>query len=258
MKQRLFALALGLAVCDPIVAAPAIHVDVLGQVRDPGVQILPAGARLSDAALAAQPLPGAYPLAAAWLRRAEQLAQTRLKAGILFDLGLLEERADRDPDGAQAATALAREIDSMPVTGRVPALLAARNVEAALTQNRPLADGDRLVYPPRPTTVTVMGAVAQQCVLEHVPEQAPRAYLSHCPALAAASRDDLYVIQPDGRVEKLGIALWNRSPASTLAPGAIVYVPLQASTLGQAAPDLNEEVARFLATQVLNAPGVSL
>jgi len=35
-------------------------------------------------------------------------------------------------------------------------------------------------------------------------------------------------------------------------------VPLQASTLGQTAPDLNEEVARFLATQVLDAPGVTL
>jgi len=258
MKQRLFALALGLATCGASSAAPEINVDVLGQVRNPGVQVLPVGARLSDAALAAQPLPNAYPLAAAWLRQAEQLAQTRLKAGVLFDLGQLEERADRDPDGAQAATALAREIDSMPVTGRVPALLAARNVEAALSQNRPLADGDRLVYPPRPATVTVMGAVAQQCVLEHVSDQEPRAYLSHCPTLAAASRDDLYVIQPDGHVEKLGIALWNRSPASTLAPGAIVYVPLQASTLGQTAPDLNEEVARFLATQVLDAPGVTL
>jgi len=252
MKQRLFALVLGLATSGASGAAPTINVDVLGQVRNPGTQVLPAGARLSDAALAAQPLPNAYPLAAAWLRQAEQLAQTRLKAGVLFDLGQLEERADRDPDGAQVATALAREIDSMPVTGRVPALLAARNVEAALPQNRPL------IYPPRPATVTVMGAVAQQCVLEHVPDQTPRAYLSHCPALAAASRDDLYVIQPDGHVEKLGVALWNRSPASTLAPGAIVYVPLQASTLGQTAPDLNEEVARFLATQVLDAPGVSL
>lgn len=150
MKPRLFALALGLATCGASTAAPTINVDVLGQVRNPGAQVLPADARLSDAALAAQPLPSAYPLAAAWLRQADQLAQTRLKAGVLFDLGQIEERADRDPDGAQAATALAREIDSMPVTGRVPALLAARNVEAALSQNRPLADGDRLVYPPRP------------------------------------------------------------------------------------------------------------
>lgn len=258
MKQRLFALALGLAVSTPCIAAPSISIEVFGQVQHPGEQVVAPGARISDAALAAAPTDTAYPLAAAWLRRAEQVAQTRLKAGVLFDLGQLEEHAAQDADGAQAATALARELDSMPVTGRVPALLAARNVEAALAQNHLLADGDRLVYPPRPNSITVVGAVVQQCVLAHTPGRPPRMYLHECPSLVAASPDDLFVIQPDGHIEKLGIALWNRSPDTTLAPGAVLYVPLRASTLGRIAPDLNEEVARFLATQVLDAPGVSL
>lgn len=258
MKQHLFALAMGLAVSMPCIADTSVTVEVLGQVDHAGEQVLPSSARLSDAALAARPTASAFPLAAAWLRRAEQLAQTRLKAGVLFDLGQLEEHRHQDPDGAAAATALAREIDRMPVTGRVPALLAARNVEAAPAQNRLLADGDRLLYPPRPATITVMGAVARKCLLAHIPGRAPRLYLPHCPALAAASPDDLFVIQPDGHVEQHGIALWNRSPDTTLAPGAVLYVPLRASTLRSIAPDLNDDVARFLATQVLDAPGVSL
>lgn len=258
MKLLLPALALGLATSVAASAAPAVSVEVLGEVAVPGMHTFGVGARLSDAALAAQPTPSAYPLAAAWLRPALALPQTRLKAGVLFDLEQIEARAEQDADGAQAATRLAREIESMPVTGRAPALLAPRPVEAALQQDRTLANGERLIYPPRPSTITVLGTVVQPCALPHVPQQAARTYLAGCPQLAAASKDDLYVIQPDGHVEKLGIALWNRSPDSALAPGAVVFVPLRASTLKGISPDLNEEVAHFLATQVLDAPGVSL
>ncbi|MCI1133875.1 capsule biosynthesis GfcC family protein [Stenotrophomonas maltophilia] len=257
MSLRLLALLLGTITAATATAAPQLSVDVVGHVSHPGLQILPAGARLSDAILTASPETSAYPLAAAWLRASEQIAQTRLKTGVLFDLAQLVENTSADADDASVARTLADVIKRMPVTGRVPALLTARAVEVADASNRPLGDGDRLVYPGRPTTVTVMGVVAQPCTLHHVAQQAPLDYLRHCPALRAASRDDLYVIEPDGRVEKIGIALWNRSAPSTLAPGAVLYVPLRASALAKVNPSLNEEIAGFLATQVMDLPGVS-
>ena len=152
---------------------------------------------------------------------------------------------------------MASEFAAMPVTGRVRQTITPRSLEMDLSSNRPLSDGDRLYYPTRPNTVNVLGAVEQPCSVPHQPLQQPLDYARHCPALPAASKDDLFVIQPDGTVEKLGIALWNRSPASALAPGAIIFVPLNPRALRDVNPEFNEDAARFLATQVLDAPGAT-
>jgi len=252
---RLATLAFGVAASASLHAAPQVTVEVSGSVRNPGTLTLTSGARLSDAALAGAPDERSYMMGAALLRRGELIAQTRLKAGLLFDLEMIESRDATDPLGAAAATRIAREFSAMPVTGRVRQVLAPRSLEMDLKHNHPLEDGDKLYYPTRPDTVSVIGAVEQPCSIEHRPLQRPLEYAQQCPALASASKDDLFVIQPDGEVEKLGVALWNRSAESTLAPGAIVFVPLNADLFREVNPAFNEEAARFLATQVLDAPG---
>jgi len=252
---RLATLAFGVAVSASLHAAPPVTVEVSGSVRNPGTITFASGARLSDAALASAPDERSYMLGAALLRHGELIAQTRLKTGLLFDLEVIESREATDPLGAAAATRIAREFSAMPVTGRVRQILAPRSLEMDLKHNRPLEDGDKLYYPTRPDTVSVIGAVEQPCSIEHRPLLRPLEYAQQCPALASASKDDLFVIQPDGEVEKLGVALWNRSAESTLAPGAIVFVPLNAHLFREVNPAFNEEAARFLATQVLDAPG---
>ncbi|HIE5649162.1 TPA: capsule biosynthesis GfcC family protein [Stenotrophomonas maltophilia] len=256
MKQRLIGLTLGLTLANSALAAPPISVDVSGHVRAPGVHSLASGARISAAALAAAPDEQAYMLGAALLRTDAVLPQTRLKAGLLFDLQTLAALQD-DTDVAEAADRMAREFNNLPVTGREVQLLEPRSLEAARRQDRPARAGDRLIYPSRPQTVTVTGAVAQPCAIPHVAMQDARIYRSQCALLPAASPDDLYVIQPDGRAAKIGIALWNRSAPVALAPGAVIYVPIAGSAVRSIAPDINDEAARFLATQVLDAPGVS-
>lgn len=254
---RLAALALGVAVTVSLHAAPTKTVEVMGSVGNPGTLVLASDARLSDAARAAAPDGRSYMLGAALLKHSEIVPQTRLKTGILFDLERLESRDSADPDTAVAARRMASEFAAMPVTGRVRQTITPRSLEMDLSSNRPLSDGDRLYYPTRPNTVNVLGAVEQPCSVPHQPLQQPLDYARHCPALPAASKDDLFVIQPDGTVEKLGIALWNRSPASALAPGAIIFVPLNPRALRDVNPEFNEDAARFLATQVLDAPGAT-
>jgi hypothetical protein len=52
----------------------------------------------------------------------------------------------------------------------------------------------------------------------------------------------------------LGIALWNRQDhAAPPAPGAVLLVPLDSNQIKNSAPDLNRELAEFLATQPLPA-----
>ena len=237
------------------IAAP-VQVHLAGVVANTGTQTLKDHARLSDAALAAQPLPQAYILGAAWLRPGLLESQERLKAGVLFDLDSLRQQARQQ--GKQQLSTLAGTmadwIKPMPVTGRQQALLDPRAVEVNPTENRLLADGDRLYYPLRPNTIRVVGAVQQPCTLPLVPLQDARDYLAFCTATRAADQDDIYVIEPDGRVFVQGIALWNRSTPLTLAPGALIYVPLSARAIKSVDPLLNHDLAAFLATQLLPGP----
>jgi len=257
MMLRLTTLMLGMGMgCCASAAAP-IHVEVTGHIRTSGSQSIPAGSRLSVAALAAFPTEDAYLSGAALLRRGAVESQTRLKAGLLFDLETLASQPG-SPDLAEAARAMADRLTNLPVTGREPQLLDPRGLEASREQDRPAEAGDRLIYPARPTTIRVTGAVTQPCTLPHSFSQDARAYREACGVLRVASPDNLYVIQPDGHIQKAGIALWNRGEPVHLAPGAVVFVPLNDNKIKSIAPDINEEAARFLATQVLDAPGAPL
>ncbi len=257
MMLRLTTLMLGLGIgCCASAAAP-IHIEVTGHVRTSGSQSIPAGSRLSVAALAAFPTEDAYLSGAALLRRGAVESQTRLKAGLLFDLETLASQPG-SPDLAEAARAMTVRLTNLPVTGREPQLLDPRGLEASREQDRPAEAGDRLIYPARPTTVRVTGAVTQPCTFPHSFSQDARAYREACGVLRVASPDNLYVIQPDGHIQKAGIALWNRREPVHLAPGAVVFVPLNDNKIKSIAPDINEEAARFLATQVLDAPGAPL
>ncbi|WP_449467084.1 capsule biosynthesis GfcC family protein [Stenotrophomonas humi] len=249
MNLHLSAAMLGMMLAASAQAASPISVEVRGSVRHAGMHILPAGARVSAAALAARPDENAYMLGAALLRDQAIPAQAGLKAGLLHDLDVLAAQ----PHVGDAAARMRREFQRMPVTGRVPRMLAPRPLEATRAQDIPAHTGDRLIYPTRPETITVIGAVLHPCALRHDALTAASAYRAQCATLPAASRDDVYVIQPDGSHRKVGIALWNREPAASLAPGAVVFVPLADHLVRATAPTFNEEAAAFLATQVMDA-----
>jgi hypothetical protein len=232
--------------------AASVDVQVAGEVRQPGTLRLPAGSRFADAVLAAMPdAQTSYPLAAAALRAGAEPAQRRLKAGLLFDLHALAEAKGIDPAMRQRLETLHAWVASLPVTGRVTGQLDPRRIEVDRASNRVLASGDRFIYPPRPSTITVVGAVAQPCALAHEALRDAEAYLRDCAPDAYADRDTLFVVQPDGQVQRLGIAAWNRGALQSLAPGAVIYVPLDERLLRGQAETFNEDLAAFLATQVL-------
>lgn len=235
--------------------AMAVSVSVSGQVEQPGMQSLQGNARLADAAAAAQVKPDAYVLGASWNQRSRVFEQQRLQAGLSYELGAVADQATRDGNAALAALSmqLRHWLQALPVTGRrVARTLDPGALAATSADNLPLDDGDTLSYPRRPSTVRVVGAVQKSCELPHVALQDARAYVKAC-ATRMADRDALYVIQPDGQVFELGIALWNESPPMPLAPGAIVYVPLDRRLVAGAADAVfGREMADFIATQPLD------
>lgn len=241
----------------PLRAQESLSVEVAGAVAHPGVLQLRAGARLADAVTAAQVDPAAYVLGAAWLRPDRQPAQRRLQAGLLYELRTiaLQARVQQRADLRELAQRLHAQLAAMPVTGRrVVATLEPHALQSDAAVNLPLQAGDRLVYPRRPQAIRVLGAVVHDCRLPQVALRDARDYLDACPRSASADPDLLYVIQPDGRVFAQGVALWNRSALLALAPGAVLYVPLDRRLIAPAADDrFNADMAQFLATQNLPA-----
>ena len=239
----------------PVSAHASLQVMVTGAVAHPGQLNLPAGARLADAVAAAKVDDAAYVLGAAWLRPAEHRVQLRLKAGLLYELRTIARQARvQQHAGLQVlAQRLTAQLSAMPVTGRqVVTTLEPHDLQIDDAANLPLQSGDRLVYPPRPQTIHVLGAVDHDCRLPLVPLRDAREYLNACPRSASADPNLLYVIQPDGHVFVQGVALWNRSAPMSLAPGAVLYVPLEPRLIHPAADGrFNADMAKFLATQIL-------
>lgn len=226
-------------------------VTVSGDVRSPGQFKIEPGARLLDVMTAAQPNVESYWLAAAWLREPLLEQQRRLKAGVLFDLKVLQRGAllFEKPARAALANRLFEQVDRLPVTGRQVAVLDPVAVEVGFALNDRLDDGDRLVYPPRPDTVEVLGAVVKPCRLPYRTMQEARDYLRACQVSPDAEMDYLWIIQPDGHTQRVGIALWNREEGRWLAVGSKILVPIKNDDLDPPTPELNQQLAEFLATQ---------
>lgn len=218
-----------------------------GAVQHPGMHRGDDGGRLAAALLAAQPTPDAFLPATLFARQNARQAQVRLKAGLLHDLETLSE----DGDGAlrELSERLARWIEDMPVTGRVPLIADPRLMQLQPRWNPPILAGDSLRLFQRPSTIQVVGAVAEHCTLSHNPLRSALDYVKDCATTAFADADTLLVIQVDGTVQTLGAAAWNRADPQPVSPGGVVLVPFAPRYIRSVDAELNADLAAFIATQ---------
>lgn len=227
-------------------------VTVTGDVANPGPVELPPGGRLLDVISVAVPNAQGYWLAGGLLRQSLVEEQTRLKVGVLFDLDVLQRMAmlfDR-PSRAALAQRMAEEVRQMPVTGRQIADLDPVALEVGFARNIRLGDGDRLIYPKRVDEVQVIGAVAEPCHLPYQPLLEAREYLQGCTILSDAEADYLWLIQPNGASQRVGIAHWNRESGHFPVAGSKILVPVKNDDLDPPIPELNQQLAEFIATQL--------
>lgn len=229
--------------------AHAQTISISGAVLQPGEYQWHEGARLRDAAVAGRVRANAWPLGAALLRQSAIEPQQRLKAGVLFDLRInkMYAQVENDPQLLELIERLEAFVEPLPVTGRVKAELNPFQL-LVKSKNNLLEAGDTLLYPTRPDTVRVMGAVAGDCLLSFDAALNIKDYLRQCPAHPAADRNYLYIIQPDGAAERIGMAHWNQQQGH-VAVGGILYVPLDPRDISPDTADLNDDIANFLATQ---------
>lgn len=228
-------------------------VTVSGEVRNPVSVAYTPGMRLLDVISQAQPNHNDYWLAAGWLHQPLLEQQTRLKVGVLFDLKMLQRGSLLNNNVALASLAesLHEYVSGLPVTGRKVANLDPVALEVNFSHNYLVSDGDQVIYPPRIDRVTVVGAVAEPCNLPYQAMKEARDYLDKCPPLKEADADFLWLVHPDGTYKQVPIAAWNRKDGVYAVAGSTILVPIRNDNPDLPTPDLNEQLAQFLATQLL-------
>ena len=241
----------GVMLACPMLSHAAVTVS--GDVLKPGQYEITAGARLLDVVIPSRPNAESYWLAATWLHKPELEKQQRLKVGVLFDLKMVERGALLDGKESRAALAarLFDEVSRLPVTGRKVAVLDPIALEVSFARNYPLADGDQLIYPTRPNSVEVLGAIGEPCEVAFRPMQQAREYMESCTLLKDAEGDFIWLIKPNGEVQRIGNGGWNREDGVIVAEGSKILVPIKTSDIDPPTPDLNQQLAEFLATQPL-------
>ena len=140
-------------------------------------------------------------------------------------------------------------IEKLAPTGRVALPAADADWLEAYPQRDPLLKpGDSVEVPGRPASLRVVTDEGFACELSHHPGALALDYLRLC--LPSVDGAWAWVIQPDGRVQRVGLTLWNPSIQNEPAPGAWIWAPAGSSSRP---PAWQERVATWFATQGASA-----
>lgn len=179
-----------------------------------------------------------YPLGLVWQVPSEEAAQSKLKSELLKEL--LANKGE-------AQGRLHDWIAEMPVTGRVPVSIVDADWLSANPNHDPvIRTGHHVVLPKRPHTVTLLVSNGMRCQLPHVAGKMAMDYVRSCVEGDAKKVDWAWLVQPDGKVSRTGIARWNSQKQDQLAPGARLWIPFRDDRW---ADDLSVKLATFLSTQ---------
>jgi hypothetical protein len=176
-----------------------------------------------------------------WRVPEEKAAQAQMQTDLLTRLSATQES---DPD---AIHHLHDWIAGMPITGRVPISIVDADWLSANPDHDPIILPAHSVFlPKRPRTITLMTSKGMRCQLPHVSGSTATHYLAACAPDALNQVDWVWLVQPDGKVSRFGIAAWNMQKQAEPAPGAWIWMPLRDDKWAET---LSDELANFLATQ---------
>jgi len=225
------------------VARQTKYVRLEGEVAVPGIYQIQPGETLRQLVARVGGLsPNAYLYGAEFTREAtREFQQKRLEESI----DQMEREIQRQASSMSASALSREESENLKAQAENQRQLAARlrNIKASgrivleLPKERPqlrdlpdlaLEDGDRLVVPAAPSTVSVVGAVFNQNALIHRPGQRLSDYLARAGGPTRnADTNSIYVVKADGTVVSRQQGGWLVSgfDSEQLMPGDTIVVP---------------------------------
>ena len=98
---------------------------------------------------------------------------------------------------------------------------------------------------PSMQSVSLVGQIGAQQTLAFNNASTVHDYLQQAKPADSADNDYVYVIEPDGKVSKQGIAYWNNTHYKPM-PGSVIYLPLQTDLFSDDIEQLNDHIASLL------------
>jgi hypothetical protein len=199
------------------------------------------GERLSDWMLRQPADPYEFPFGLVWQVPRESAQQSFLQNQLLLQIQLTRGIEERQRH------ALVRMIKSLPATGRVSVPLAdPRWLQAHPRKDPILKAGESVSLPKRPTTVSMLREGGTWCTVTHEPGQTIQDYVKRCEPTRFGQIDRAWVVQPNGLVEHVGVAMWNAQSQGEVGPGGLLWAPSRGSGWSE---EVSSLLAEFLATQ---------
>ncbi len=196
------------------------------------------------------PVPAIRRPVAAWLSRNAELEQRQQKRGVLFDLDqTLQFKEDMAPEVRRRLQYFQAQVAAMPVTGRKPLpVLEPRWLVLNPAHDKVFEGGDQLLRKLRmPTDVLIVGNVPAPCRLAINAPVTVVALLKTC-IPGEPLPDAVYMIDPEGAISSVNVALWNRADRF-VQPGDLLYLPFPGYANHSGNPDADQDMAQWLATQ---------
>ncbi|MBT9432152.1 capsule biosynthesis GfcC family protein [Candidatus Sodalis endolongispinus] len=177
----------------------------------------------------------------------QQQAQQQLLARLsAFSAALL---GDNDGELADSVDRVRAQLAAMRVTGRQFVPLDPDWIRLHAEANRRLS-GEYSVYTlSRPTSIQVVGVTTPAGPQPYQPGRDVAEYLQTHQRLSGAEKNVVWVIQPDGKTEKVPVAYWNHRHVE-VAPGSIIYVGFSSWSLPRAYRDVNEQIVSLLTHRI--------
>lgn len=218
----------------------AAEVQAIGQFSQPGQFAYQSGLRLKGLLLKANPKRTAYLPGLSIERLSAKKRQAQHKRHLLSVLSSLT-LLSRD------AKELKIFIESLPITGRM--ILPVRlDAVFAMPQTDPqLHPRDKVFISSVPQTIAIVGW-GGNLVVPFESHKLVSDYVSAAPKSKYADKSYAYLIKPDGKVKRVRVAYWNNQN-QRLAPGSIIYLPIDQKYLKSENQSFNWAVAQFLSTQ---------
>lgn len=187
----------------------------------------------------------AFTLGAIWTTK-EELARQKIEYESIKLA--LDKLLNLDSINVDSYKGLTHNLSIMPPTGRVPIKIAEPKWLEAYPKNNPLMKlGDSFEIPDRPSNLRVMLEGGQVCEIPHQEGLQAKDYVSGCTQTLGSWA---WVAQPNGRVQRVGLQLWNANEADQVAPGSWIWAPSNASKIPL---DWSLRWAKWLANQGISS-----
>lgn len=150
--------------------------------------------------------------------------------------------SDKNDSYQSIYNAIAKQLETWKIADRIRIEI---DFELARVspKNNPLIENGlyRILLSKRPTNIHVFGALNNELNLPYNNNTCIEEIMSKITLSEYADKSFVYLVSPQGRINKSPIAYWNNK-CTILMPGSLVYVPLQESLFSKAHSIINNQI----------------